>query len=147
LFEMYCETRSEGFGSEVKRRIMLGTYVLSAGYYDAYYKKASQVRTLIAKDFENVFEDCDVLITPVAPTPAFKIGEKSDDPLQMYLTDIFTLPASLAGIPGISIPCGMHSDGLPIGVQILGGHLQEEKVLRVAHNLEENLDFYRKSLL
>lgn len=147
LFEMYCETRSEGFGSEVKRRIMLGTYVLSAGYYDAYYKKASQVRTLIGKDFENVFEYCDVLITPVAPTPAFKIGEKLDDPLQMYLTDIFTLPASLAGIPGISIPCGMHSDGLPIGVQILGGHLQEEKVLRVAHTLEKNLDFYRKALL
>ena len=146
LIDMYCETRSTGFGAEVKRRIMLGTYVLSAGYYDAYYKKASQVRTLIKRDFEDAFKDCDVLITPVAPTTAFKIGEKADDPLQMYLTDIFTLPASLAGIPGISIPCGLDRDGMPIGVQILASHLNESKIFRVAYNLERALGFERKSL-
>ena len=146
LMDMYCETRSRGFGAEVKRRIMLGTYVLSAGYYDAYYKKASQVRTLIKKDFHEAFTECDVLITPVAPTTAFKIGEKADDPLQMYLTDIFTLPASLAGIPGISLPCGLDRNGMPIGVQILASHLNESKIFRVAYNLEKELGFERKSL-
>ncbi len=146
LIDMYCETRSKGFGAEVKRRIMLGTYVLSAGYYDAYYRKASQVRTLIKRDFDEAFEKCDVLITPVAPTTAFKIGEKADDPLQMYLTDIFTLPASLAGIPGMSIPCGLDGKGMPVGVQILAAHLNESKIFRVAYNLEKAIGFERKKL-
>jgi len=137
LMNMYCQSRLQGFGFEVKRRIMLGTYVLSAGYYDAYYRKASQVRTLIRQDFLDAFERCDALLTPVAPMPAFKIGEKKDDPLQMYLSDVFTLPASLAGIPGISVPCGVSSEKLPIGLQILGRHFQEELILRVAFQYEQ----------
>lgn len=137
LMEMYCQSRLQGFGFEVKRRIMLGTYALSAGYYDAYYKKASQVRTLIRQDFLDAFATCDALLTPVAPMPAFKIGEKTDDPLQMYLSDVFTLPASLAGIPGISVPCGYSSENLPIGLQILGPHFQEETILRVAYQFEQ----------
>lgn len=136
LLAMYRNSRSKGFGPEVKRRIMLGTYVLSAGYYDAYYKKASQVRTLITKDFLDVFKQCDALLTPVSPIPAFKVGEKSDDPLQMYLSDVFTLPASLAGIPGISLPCGFTSEGLPVGLQILGPHFREDLILRVAYQYE-----------
>jgi len=111
---MYRQSRSAGFGPEVKRRIMLGTYVLSSGYYDAYYRKASQVRTLIRRDFEKAFEQCDALLAPVAPIPAFKLGEKTDDPLQMYLSDAFTLPASLAGIPGLSVPCGFTDEQLPV---------------------------------
>jgi aspartyl-tRNA(Asn)/glutamyl-tRNA(Gln) amidotransferase subunit A len=142
LLEMYRRSRSEGFGAEVKRRIMLGTYVLSAGYYDAYYKKASQVRTLIRKDFLKVFEQCQVVVTPVAPSAAFPLGAKVDDPLQMYLSDVFTLPASLAGIPGISIPCGFNSKGLPIGLQILAPHFEEGLALRVAYNFEQNTDFH-----
>jgi aspartyl-tRNA(Asn)/glutamyl-tRNA(Gln) amidotransferase subunit A len=142
LMTMYRRSRSEGFGTEVKRRIMLGTYVLSAGYYDAYYRKASQVRTLIRQDFLDAFERCDALLAPVAPIPAFKIGEKSDDPLQMYLSDVLTLPASLAGIPGISIPCGLSSEGLPIGLQILGPHLREDLVLRIAHQFEQHTDHH-----
>jgi aspartyl-tRNA(Asn)/glutamyl-tRNA(Gln) amidotransferase subunit A len=134
---MYCQSRVVGFGPEVKRRIMLGTYVLSAGYYDAYYRKASQVRTLIGEDFNRAFQVCDALLTPVAPGPAFPIGEKADDPLQMYLNDVFTLPASLAGIPGISVPAGCSADGLPIGIQILGPHFREDLILRVAHRFEE----------
>lgn len=137
LMSMYRQTRSEGFGTEVKRRIMLGTYVLSAGYYEAYYKKASQVRTLIRQDFLNAFETCDAILAPVAPMPAFKIGEKSDDPLQMYLSDMLTLPPSLAGIPGISVPCGFSSEGLPIGLQILGPHFREDRVLQVAYQFEQ----------
>jgi len=137
LMEMYRRSRSQGFGPEVKRRIMLGTYVLSAGYYEAYYKKASQVRNLIRRDFQEAFEKCDALLAPVAPIPAFKIGEKSDDPLQMYLSDVFTLPASLAGIPGMSVPCGFTSDNLPVGLQILGPHFSEELILRVAHQFEQ----------
>ena len=116
---------------------MLGTYVLSAGYYDAYYKKASQVRTLIRQDFLRAFTQCDALLAPVAPIPAFNIGEKADDPLQMYLSDVFTLPASLAGIPGISVPCGFSSDQLPIGLQILGPHFREDLILRIAHQFEQ----------
>jgi aspartyl-tRNA(Asn)/glutamyl-tRNA(Gln) amidotransferase subunit A len=142
LLDMYRKSRSEGFGAEVKRRIMLGTYVLSAGYYDAYYKKASQVRTLIRRDFLEAFEKCDAILAPVAPMPAFKLGEKSDDPLQMYLSDVFTLPASLAGIPGISVPCGFTSQNLPIGLQILGPHFREELVLRVAHQFEQATSFH-----
>ena len=116
LREMYFKTREEGFGAEVKRRIMLGTYVLSSGYYDAYYAKAQKVRTLIKQDFQNAFENCDVILTPTSPTVAFNIGEKSDDPLAMYLSDIYTASANLAGIPGINVPCGLSSDGLPIGL-------------------------------
>lgn len=137
LLDMYRRSRSTGFGAEVKRRIMLGTYSLSAGYYDAYYRKASQVRTLIRNDFLQAFQSCDAILAPVAPHPAFSIGEKAGDPLQMYLSDVFTLPASLAGIPGISVPCGVSSAGLPIGLQILGSHFHEEKILQVAHQFEQ----------
>jgi len=137
LMGMYKRTRSEGFGAEVKRRIMLGTYVLSSGYYDAYYKKASQVRALIRDDFANVFKKCDAIVTPTTPTAAFKIGEKTDNPLQMYLSDIFTISTNLAGIPGISIPCGYTASGLPIGVQFLAGHFEEGKLLQLAAVFEK----------
>ncbi|MGD2206216.1 MAG: amidase family protein, partial [Anaerolineae bacterium] len=136
LWESYRQARGQGFGPEVKRRIMLGTYALSTGYYDAYYLKASQVRTLIRRDFDRALEQCDVLIAPTTPTTAFKIGEKVDDPLQMYLGDVFTLALSLAGLPGLSLPCGFDADGLPIGLQIMGGAFQEAMVLRVAHAYE-----------
>ncbi|MEN6421144.1 MAG: Asp-tRNA(Asn)/Glu-tRNA(Gln) amidotransferase subunit GatA [Smithella sp.] len=138
LLEMYRTTRMEGFGAEVKRRIMIGTYALSAGYYDAYYKKASQVRALIKRDFDEAFKTCDVILTPTSPTPAFKIGEKTDDPLQMYLSDIFTISTNLAGIPGISIPCGFTSGGLPIGMQFLAGHFEEGKLIQIASAYEKN---------
>lgn len=137
LIEMYKKTREDGFGKEAKRRIMLGTYALSAGYYDAYYLKANKVRTLIRQDFEKAFEKVDVVITPTSPTPAFKIGEKLDDPLKMYLSDIFTISANLAGIPGISIPCGWTKEKLPIGLQILGKYFDEEGILRVAYAYEQ----------
>ncbi len=138
LLMMYKESREQGFGAEVKRRIMIGTYALSAGYYDAYYKKASQVRALIKKDFDEAFKICDVIMTPTSPTPAFKIGEKTDDPLQMYLSDIFTISANLAGIPGISVPCGYNSGGLPIGVQFLASHFEEGKLIQIASAYEKN---------
>jgi len=138
LLDMYKKTRSEGFGTEVKRRIMIGTYALSSGYYDAYYKKASQVRALIKKDFAGAFEKCDVIVTPTTPTAAFKIGEKTDDPLQMYLSDIFTISTNLAGIPGISLPCGYTKSGLPIGLQIQAGHFQEGKLIQAAAAYEKN---------
>ena len=144
LIDMYRRTRSRGFGPEVQRRIIIGTYCLSAGYYDAYYGKASQVRTLIMDDFKKAFEQCDVILTPVAPTPAFKIGEKVNDPLTMYLSDIFTLSANLAGIPGISVPCGFSSDGLPIGLQILGKHFDEQRLLQVAYGLEQEIAIHTK---
>jgi len=144
LLDMYKSTRSKGFGPEVQRRILLGTYSLSAGYYDAYYKKASQVRTLIVEDFKKAFEICDVILAPVAPTPAFRIGEMADDPLTMYLSDIFTISANLAGIPGISVPCGFSSDGLPVGLQIMGKHFEEGKILKVAYNFEQATDFHKK---
>ncbi len=136
LKEMYLRTRSEGFGEEVKRRIMLGTYALSAGYYDAYYRKAQQVRTLIRQDFEKAFTTCDILLSPVAPTTAFRLGEQTDDPLQMYLNDIYTASVNLAGIPGISVPYANGADGLPIGVQLLAPPLEEAKLLRMAYALE-----------
>jgi aspartyl-tRNA(Asn)/glutamyl-tRNA(Gln) amidotransferase subunit A len=142
LLDMYKETRSQGFGPEVKRRIMIGTYALSAGYYDAYYRKASQVRTLIGRDFEKAFAKCDAILLPTAPTPAFKLGEKVDDPLQMYLSDIFTIPCNLAGLPGLSLPCGFSRSGLPIGLQVLGNHYQEEKILRIAYAYEQNTDHH-----
>jgi len=134
--DMYVESRSQGFGPEVKRRIMLGTYVLSSGYYDAYYRKGQKVRRLIQDDFSNAFKKVDVLITPTSPSTAFKAGEKSDDPLQMYLSDVYTTSANLAGIPGISIPCGSDKQGLPIGLQILGKPFDETTVLKVADFLE-----------
>jgi aspartyl-tRNA(Asn)/glutamyl-tRNA(Gln) amidotransferase subunit A len=136
LTDMYVESRSQGFGAEVKRRIMLGTYVLSAGYYDAYYRKGQKVRRLIQEDFHNAFQEVDVLITPTSPTTAFRAGEKTDDPLQMYLSDIYTTSANLAGIPGISLPCGADKQGLPIGLQILGKQFDEGRILRVADFLE-----------
>ena len=138
LMDMYKKTRMQGFGAEVKRRIMIGTYALSAGYYDAYYGKASQVRALIKRDFEEAFKNCDVILTPTTPTPAFKIGEKTDNPLQMYLSDIFTISTNLAGIPGISVPCGFTSGGLPIGVQFLASHFEEGKLIQIASAYEKN---------
>jgi aspartyl-tRNA(Asn)/glutamyl-tRNA(Gln) amidotransferase subunit A len=136
LSEMYRKTRDEGFGAEVKRRILLGTYALSAGYYDAYYRKAQQVRTLLTRDFLAAFAEVDVLVAPVTPTPAFKLGEKTDDPVQMYLEDIYSVAASLAGICGMSVPCGTTKEGLPIGVQVMGKHFDEATMLRVAQAVE-----------
>jgi aspartyl-tRNA(Asn)/glutamyl-tRNA(Gln) amidotransferase subunit A len=144
LMEMYSQTRAKGFGKEVKRRIILGTYVLSAGYYEAYYRKASQVRTLMRSDFEEAFRQVDVIMAPTAPTPAFRIGEKVEDPLQMYLSDIHTIPVNLAGIPAISIPCGFSHENLPIGLQIMGRHFDEGMLLRVAYTFEQNTDFHLK---
>jgi aspartyl-tRNA(Asn)/glutamyl-tRNA(Gln) amidotransferase subunit A len=141
LRQMYRKTREEGFGPEVKRRIMLGTYVLSAGYYDAYYRKAQQVRTLIKNDFLSAFERCDAFITPTAPTPAFAIGEKVDDPLAMYLNDIYTVTANLAGVPGISVPCGLSSERLPIGFQLVGPYWSEPTLLKLAHAYEQARPF------
>ncbi len=139
LKEMYLNSRTQGFGKEVKRRIMLGTYVLSSGYYDAYYRKAQKVRRLIKEDFDNVFKQVDLLITPTTPTVAFKIGEKSDDPLQMYLSDIYTTSANLAGIPGMSIPIGKNSENLPIGLQILSQQFQEEKIFQLAKHIQDEI--------
>jgi len=136
LSQMYRSTRDQGFGAEVKRRIMLGTYVLSAGYYDAYYLKAQKVRTLLTRDFEQAFAKVDAVVTPTTPTPAFKLGEKTDDPLAMYLNDIYTVTADLVGIPGISVPCGSSKSGLPIGLQILGRHFDEPTLFRLAHVYE-----------
>jgi aspartyl-tRNA(Asn)/glutamyl-tRNA(Gln) amidotransferase subunit A len=137
LSDMYRRTRDQGFGSEVKRRVMLGTYVLSAGYYDAYYLKAQKVRTLLTRDFEEAFRKVDAIVTPTSPTAAFKLGEKVDDPLAMYLADIYTVTADLAGIPGVSIPCGETREKLPIGLQILGKHFDETTILRLAHAYEQ----------
>lgn len=139
LKEMYLNSRTQGFGKEVKRRIMLGTYVLSSGYYDAYYRKAQKVRRLIKEDFDKVFSEVDLLITPTTPTVAFKIGEKSDDPLQMYLSDIYTTSANLAGIPGMSIPIGKNSDNLPIGMQILSQQFEEEKIFQLAIHIQNEI--------
>ena len=144
LLEMYRSTRQEGFGPEVKRRIMLGTYALSSGYYDAYYAKAQAVRTLIREDFDRVFQDVDLLVTPVMPTPAFQLGEKIEDPLQMYLSDLYTISASLAGIPAISLPCGLSRKKLPIGMQILGRPFEEDVVLRAARAYELATDWHKK---
>lgn len=144
LREMYRKTREEGFGAEVKRRIMLGTYVLSSGYYEAYYSKAQKVRTMLKQDFLDAFQTCDAIITPTAPSTAFKIGEKSDDPLAMYLSDVYTASANLAGIPGISIPCGLSSENLPIGVQLLGTHWSENALLRLANAYESEFPLTAK---
>ncbi len=145
LMQMYTKTRAEGFGAEVKRRIMIGTYALSAGYYDAYYLKAQKVRTLIKQDFERAFEEVDVLVCPTAPTTAFKMGSKTEDPLSMYLMDLMTIPVNLAGLPGLSLPCGFDDDGMPIGLQIIGNVLQEEKVLQVAYAYEQATEWHNRS--
>jgi aspartyl-tRNA(Asn)/glutamyl-tRNA(Gln) amidotransferase subunit A len=144
LLEMYKKTRAAGFGAEVKRRIMLGTYALSAGYYDAYYLKAQKVRTLIKQDFEQAFEKVDVLVCPTAPTPPFKAGEKISDPLTMYLSDLMTIPVNLSGLPGMSIPCGFDDQGLPIGMQLIGKVLGEEQVFQVAYAYEQSTDWHLK---
>lgn len=146
LLDMYKATRSKGLGSEVKRRILIGTYALSSGYYDAYYKKASQVRTLILNDFKNAFQSCDAIISPVTPTPAWRMGENADDPLSVYLSDILTLSANLAGVPGMSVPGGFTTSGLPVGVQLQGPHFQEEKLLRIGYNLERELQLGKREL-
>ena len=137
LRKMYFKTREEGFGAEVKRRIMLGTYVLSSGYYDAYYSKAQKVRALVKKDYESAFEQCDAIITPTSPSTAFRLGEKSDDPLAMYLNDVYTVSANLAGVPGISVPCGLSSEGLPIGFQLVGNFWSEDSLLNLAATYSE----------
>jgi len=141
LKDIYINSRTEGFGSEVKRRIILGTYVLSSGYYDAYYKKAQQVRTLVKKEFEKAFEKYDVILTPTAPSVAFKIGERSDNPLEMYLADICTVSVNIAGLPGISVPCGLNSQGMPVGMQLIGNYFAEETILNAAYTYEQNTNF------
>jgi len=141
--QLYVRTRTEGFGAEVKRRIMLGTYVLSSGYYDAYYLKGQKVRTLIRQDFERAFKNVDAIVTPTTPTPAFRFGEKTDDPLSMYLSDIFTVTINLAGLPGLSIPCGLTRERLPIGLQIIGRRFDEATVLRLGAALESELKFHQ----
>ncbi len=145
LADMYKKTRAEGFGDEVKRRIMIGAYVLSHGYYDAYYLQAQKIRRMIADDFQQAFTQCDVIAGPVAPTVAWKIGEKSQDPVANYLADIFTLPASLAGLPGMSLPCGFGASGMPVGLQLIGNYLQEAKLLNVAHQLQLATDFHTRA--
>ena len=144
LKDIFINSRTEGFGEEVKRRIILGTYVLSSGYYDAYYKKAQQVRTLVKNEFEKAFEKYDVLITPTSPTVAFNIGQRSNNPLEMYLADICTVSVNIAGLPGISIPCGVNLDGMPIGMQIIGKHFDEETILNAAYTYEQHIDFRKK---
>jgi aspartyl-tRNA(Asn)/glutamyl-tRNA(Gln) amidotransferase subunit A len=144
LMDMYRNTRAQGFGAEVKRRIMLGTYALSSGYYEAYYRKAQQVRTLIKQDFERAFQEVDAVVTPTSPTVAFRVGEKSADPLQMYLSDIFTISVNLAGVPGISIPCGFARDNLPIGLQLIGKHFDEESLLKVAYAYEQATEWHKR---
>jgi aspartyl-tRNA(Asn)/glutamyl-tRNA(Gln) amidotransferase subunit A len=142
LLDLYMKTRAEGFGPEVKRRIMLGTYALSSGYYDAYYGKAQAVRTLIRQDFDAAFNEVDLIVTPVTPTPAFKLGEKSENPLQMYLSDIYTISVNLAGLPAISVPCGFSKGGLPIGLQLIGRAFEEETLLRAAYAYEQSTQWH-----
>jgi aspartyl-tRNA(Asn)/glutamyl-tRNA(Gln) amidotransferase subunit A len=139
---MYKKTRAEGFGDEVKRSIMIGTYVLSHGYYDAYYLQAQRIRRMIADDFQQAFKQCDVIAGPVAPTVAWKLGEKSDDPVANYLADIFTLPGSLAGLPGMSLPAGFGAGGMPVGLQLLGNYFGEAKLLNAAHKFQQATDFH-----
>ncbi|WP_347335183.1 amidase family protein, partial [Ralstonia pseudosolanacearum] len=144
LADMYRKTRAEGFGWEVKRRILVGTYVLSHGYYDAYYLQAQKIRRIIAQDFQNAFGQCDVIMGPVAPTVAWKLGEKTDDPLQMYLADIFTLSTSLAGLPGMSVPAGFGANGLPVGLQIIGNYFEEARMLQIAHAFQQATDWHTR---
>lgn len=145
IIDMYCNTRAEGFGPEVKRRIMLGTYALSSGYYDAYYVKAAKVRTLITNDFKKAFESCDAIFCPTAPSPAFRIGEKIDDPMQMYLTDVFTIPVNMAGLPGMAIPSGFSNDGLPIGLQLIAPHFKEEVLVQLSAAFQRETDYHLKT--
>jgi aspartyl-tRNA(Asn)/glutamyl-tRNA(Gln) amidotransferase subunit A len=140
--DMYCRTRAEGFGTEVKQRILVGTYVLSHGYYDAYYLQAQKVRRLIARDFAQAFERCDLILGPTSPTTAFPIGAKASDPVQMYLNDIFTVSAPLAGLPALSIPCGFDDAGLPIGLQLTGNHFSEARMLGAAHRYQQATDWH-----
>ncbi|MDP3421925.1 MAG: amidase family protein, partial [Thiobacillus sp.] len=142
LDDMYCKTRAQGFGAEVKRRILIGAYVLSHGYYDAYYLQAQKIRRLIADDFSEAFKTCDVILGPTAPGTAFKLGEKSDDPVEMYLNDLYTIPANLAGLPGMSLPCGFDTKGLPIGLQLVGNYFSEAKMLNVAHQYQRATDWH-----
>jgi len=144
IVDMMTKTRSEKFGEEVKRRIMIGSYALSAGYYDAYYLKALKVRTLVKQDFDQAFEKVDVIMSPAAPTPAYKIGEMASDPLKMYMQDVYTVPLNLAGLPGISVPCGFSSAGLPIGLQIIGKALAEDTLIRAAYTYEQSQQFHNK---
>ena len=144
LRELYRNSRSEGFGPEVKRRIILGTYVLSSGYYDAYYKKAQQVRTLVKREFDKAFAKYDVLLTPTSPTVAFEIGTRSENPLEMYLADICTVSVNIAGLPGISLPCGVDSNGMPVGMQLIGNKFEEEKILNAAYTFEQEIKFRDK---
>jgi aspartyl-tRNA(Asn)/glutamyl-tRNA(Gln) amidotransferase subunit A len=141
VIDQYLQTRREGFGSEVKRRIMLGAYVLSAGYYDAYYLKAQRVRTLLRQDFETVFEQCDALVAPTCPTTAFKLGEKTSDPLTMYLSDIYVVATNPAGVPALSIPCGF-SNGMPVGMQLIGKQLSEDLLLQIGHAYQSATDWH-----
>jgi aspartyl-tRNA(Asn)/glutamyl-tRNA(Gln) amidotransferase subunit A len=145
MWDIFYRTRGEKFGAEVKRRIMLGTYALSAGYYDAYYGKAQKVRTLIKQDFERAFQTVDVIAAPIAPTTAFPIGEHTDDPLAMYLEDVFTLPANLAGVPGLAFPVGFDQQGLPIGMQLMGSYFQEELLFRIAHAYQLTTDWHLRT--
>jgi len=144
LADMYSRTRAEGFGDEVKRRILVGTYVLSHGYYDAYYVQAQKVRRLVARDFSRAFEKCDLILGPTAPTTAYALGEKRDDPVQMYLGDVFTIPASLAGIPALSIPCGFDAAGLPVGLQLTGNYFSESLLLGAAHRYQQATDWHAR---
>jgi aspartyl-tRNA(Asn)/glutamyl-tRNA(Gln) amidotransferase subunit A len=144
LVDMYCRTRAEGFGDEVKGRILVGTYVLSHGYYDAYYLQAQKVRRLVARDFAQAFQKCDLILGPTAPTTAFKLGARSDDPVQMYLGDVFTIPAPLAGLPALSIPCGFDENGLPVGLQLTGPHFSEARLLGVAHGYQQASDWHQR---
>jgi aspartyl-tRNA(Asn)/glutamyl-tRNA(Gln) amidotransferase subunit A len=145
LADMYEKTRAEGFGAEVKRRILIGTYVLSHGYYDAYYIRAQKLRRLIAQDFTDAFSKCDVIMGPTSPTTAFRLGEKAADPLQMYLSDIYTIAVNLAGLPGLSIPCGFDQKGLPIGLQIIGNYFKEAQMLNVAHQYQRETDWHLRA--
>ena len=144
MFEVFFRTRGERFGPEVTRRIMIGTYALSAGYYDAYYGQAQKVRTLIKRDFEDAFQAVDAIAAPIAPTTAFRIGEHTDDPLAMYLEDVFTLPANLAGVPGLAFPVGFDAQGLPIGMQLMGPHFKEEILFRLAHAYQQVTDWHTR---
>ncbi len=145
MIDMYCRTRALGFGHEVKRRIMLGTYALSSGYYDAYYLKAAKIRTLISNDFKEAFNKCDAIFCPTSPTPPFKLGEKADDPIQMYLMDVFTIPVNMAGLPGLSIPGGFSSDGLPIGIQFIAPHFEESRLIKIGSAFQNSTDFHTKT--
>jgi aspartyl-tRNA(Asn)/glutamyl-tRNA(Gln) amidotransferase subunit A len=141
---MYCKTRAQGFGAEVKRRILIGTYVLSHGYYDAYYLKAQKIRRLIARDFTDAFRQCDVIAGPVTPTVAFALGAKVSDPVQMYLNDIYTIAANLAGLPAMSIPCGFGSEGLPVGLHLVGDYFTEARLLGIAHQFQKATDWHAR---